>query len=235
MALELICAGSIPAGTLLPSSNNLSVGQNSGQNHMAHQGEMSSDVNNHGSPADEQLEFENSSQFTRGLHDQPEWLHDKSSHDRMKSIKSDIQSVPKRLLEKKKSPRALRKKPQPAPAPHQTTGRTSLNNNKIEKMSALAKREITRLELAQERAHLQAANHERAAAMAAGVAEAAAANISGMAVNGRRQLHGRDAGVKYERKTLGPFPGKLVSQGTIISIDGEDYVEYRVLGKPFPL
>ncbi|KAF3768228.1 hypothetical protein M406DRAFT_326823 [Cryphonectria parasitica EP155] len=39
-------------------------------------------------------------------------------------------------------------------------------------------------------------------------------------------------GVKYERKTNGPFAGKLVSQGAIISIDGEDYVEYRVLTKP---
>ncbi|OLN92001.1 hypothetical protein CCHL11_01401 [Colletotrichum chlorophyti] len=39
-------------------------------------------------------------------------------------------------------------------------------------------------------------------------------------------------GMRYERKTNGPFVGKLVSQGTIISIDGEDYVEYRVLTKP---
>ncbi|KAG6067526.1 hypothetical protein E4U32_003554 [Claviceps aff. humidiphila group G2b] len=39
-------------------------------------------------------------------------------------------------------------------------------------------------------------------------------------------------GVKYERKSTGPFMGKLVSQGTIINIDGEDYVEYRVLTKP---
>jgi hypothetical protein len=39
-------------------------------------------------------------------------------------------------------------------------------------------------------------------------------------------------GIKYERKPTGPFMGKLVSQGTIISIDGEDYVEYRVLTKP---
>ncbi|KAG7402617.1 hypothetical protein Forpe1208_v017085 [Fusarium oxysporum f. sp. rapae] len=134
-----------------------------------------------------------------------------------------------------KDPMEIRAAPQPAPAPRQTTGRTSLNNNKIKRMSALAKRAITRLELAQERAHLQAANHERAAAMAARTAEATAANFSGMAVNGRQQLHGRDAGVKYERKTQGPFTGKLVSQGTIISIDGKDYVEYRVLKKPLPL
>ncbi|UNI20266.1 hypothetical protein JDV02_006369 [Purpureocillium takamizusanense] len=39
-------------------------------------------------------------------------------------------------------------------------------------------------------------------------------------------------GVKYERKPTGPFVGKLVSQGTIINIEGDDYVEYRVLLKP---
>ncbi|EFY93965.1 hypothetical protein MAA_10574 [Metarhizium robertsii ARSEF 23] len=39
-------------------------------------------------------------------------------------------------------------------------------------------------------------------------------------------------GVKYERKATGSFMGKLVSQGTIIHIDGEEYVEYRVLTKP---
>ncbi|KAF5565019.1 hypothetical protein FPHYL_4460 [Fusarium phyllophilum] len=149
--------------------------------------------------------------------------------------------------------------PQPATAPRQSTGRTSLNNNAIERTSALAEREIARVELAQERAHMQAANRERAAVAAAQAAQAAAANIPGIAVNGRQQLHERDemqrlnkvwarqeslrlrtnaedakmyAGVKYERKTQGPFTGKLVSQGTIINIDGEDYIEYRVLAKP---
>jgi hypothetical protein len=39
-------------------------------------------------------------------------------------------------------------------------------------------------------------------------------------------------GMKYERKLTGPFTGKLVSQGTIISISGEDNDEYRVLTKP---
>ncbi len=39
-------------------------------------------------------------------------------------------------------------------------------------------------------------------------------------------------GIKYERKQSGPFQGKLVSQAQILSIDGEDYVEYRVLTKP---
>lgn len=52
----------------------------------------------------------------------------------------------------------------------------------------------------------------------------------------RIRTGGEDAkmymGIKYERKKNGPFQGKLVSQGSIISIDGEDYVEYRVLTKP---
>ena len=39
-------------------------------------------------------------------------------------------------------------------------------------------------------------------------------------------------GFKYERKPTGLFMGQLVSQGTIITIDGEDYVEYRMLTKP---
>ncbi|KAH7418670.1 hypothetical protein BKA64DRAFT_739078 [Cadophora sp. MPI-SDFR-AT-0126] len=36
-------------------------------------------------------------------------------------------------------------------------------------------------------------------------------------------------GIRYERKRNGPFQGKLVSQARVISIGGEDYVEYRVL------
>jgi hypothetical protein len=52
----------------------------------------------------------------------------------------------------------------------------------------------------------------------------------------RIRAGGEDAkiymGVKYARKQSGPFQGKLVSQGMIITIDGEDYVEYRVLTKP---
>lgn len=39
-------------------------------------------------------------------------------------------------------------------------------------------------------------------------------------------------GVKFERKNTGPFLGKLTSPGTLISIDGEDFVEYRVLTRP---
>ncbi|KAI1003243.1 hypothetical protein K3495_g4960 [Podosphaera aphanis] len=39
-------------------------------------------------------------------------------------------------------------------------------------------------------------------------------------------------GIKYERKKTGPFQGKLVSPAQILTIDGEDYVEYRILTKP---
>lgn len=39
-------------------------------------------------------------------------------------------------------------------------------------------------------------------------------------------------GIKYERKMNGPFQGKLVSPAQILTIDGEDFVEYRILTKP---
>ncbi|KAM0349747.1 hypothetical protein ACHAPU_003577 [Fusarium lateritium] len=149
--------------------------------------------------------------------------------------------------------------PQPPAASRSAANKTSQNNNALERTSALAEREISRVELAQERAHLQAVNRERAAAAAAQATAAAAATISGLEVNGRQQLHERDevqrlnkvwarqeslrmranaddakmfGGIKYERKANGPFTGKLVSQGTIINIDGEDFVEYRVLTRP---
>ncbi|KAH7268826.1 hypothetical protein FSOLCH5_007848 [Fusarium solani] len=37
--------------------------------------------------------------------------------------------------------------------------------------------------------------------------------------------------VVYQRKSHGPLLGRLASQGSVITIDGEDYVEYRVLAK----
>ncbi|KAJ2902021.1 hypothetical protein MKZ38_001114 [Zalerion maritima] len=40
------------------------------------------------------------------------------------------------------------------------------------------------------------------------------------------------AGVKYQRRDTGPFKNQLASHGSILNIDGEDYVEYRVLLKP---
>ncbi|KAK4190211.1 hypothetical protein QBC35DRAFT_449600 [Podospora australis] len=39
-------------------------------------------------------------------------------------------------------------------------------------------------------------------------------------------------GVAYERKQTGPFAGRHVSEPSLVKIDGEDYVEYRVLLKP---
>lgn len=130
-----------------------------------------------------------------------------------------------------------------------------------ERTSVLARREIARAEAAQGRADRKALTRERAVAAATDAATAAAAVKPPPVVptNGRALFHesedmqrlnkvwarqeslrlktgAEDAkmydGVKYERKPTGPFMGKLVSQGTIINIDGEDYVEYRVLTKP---
>ncbi|KAH6874537.1 hypothetical protein B0T10DRAFT_586057, partial [Thelonectria olida] len=118
---------------------------------------------------------------------------------------------------------------------------------------------IARAEATQARVERHAASRRRAivAAAAADAANAAAATIP--SVNGRAQLRESEemqrlnkvwarqenlrvkagmedakiyGGVKYERKATGPFMGKLVSQGTILNIDGEDFVEYRVLTKP---
>jgi hypothetical protein len=58
---------------------------------------------------------------------------------------------------------------------------------------------------------------------------ATAPNAGGLGVELEVKYHN---GIKYERKQNGPFQGKLVSQAQILSIDGEDYVEYRVLTKP---
>ncbi|KID83175.1 hypothetical protein MGU_09538 [Metarhizium guizhouense ARSEF 977] len=133
------------------------------------------------------------------------------------------------------------------------------------RISALAQREIARVEAAQGRADYHAINREQAAVAAANVATAAAAAASNILIDHHHKGNDRllsneseymqrlnevlarqdtlrmkggpyDAkvydGVKYERKATGPFKGKLVSQGTIINIDGEDHVEYRVLTKP---
>ncbi|KAM0430507.1 hypothetical protein ACHAPT_005855 [Fusarium lateritium] len=146
--------------------------------------------------------------------------------------------------------------PQPRSAP--AAGKAQ-GTDALERTSSLARREIARVEAAQGRADRHAANRERAVAAAADAANAAVAAIPSVAVNGRMRFHeseemqrlnkvwarqeslrmkagSEDAkiygGVKYERKANGPFMGKLVSQGNIITIDGEDYVEYRVLTKP---
>jgi hypothetical protein len=56
-----------------------------------------------------------------------------------------------------------------------------------------------------------------------------AATVPPVAPSGEVKYHN---GIKYERKQNGPFQGKLVSSPQILNIDGEDYVEYRVLTKP---
>ncbi|KAL2160395.1 hypothetical protein VTH06DRAFT_1568 [Thermothelomyces fergusii] len=130
----------------------------------------------------------------------------------------------------------------------------------LERAHMLARREIARLEAAQARADLRAANREASIAPAAAGA-GCNFNSSTARSNGfsnipdhfqdnvsrlnkvweaqeanRLRAGSEDAkiymGVKYQRKQSGPFQGKLVSQGMIITIDGEDYVEYRVLTKP---
>ncbi|KAH6874547.1 hypothetical protein B0T10DRAFT_532909 [Thelonectria olida] len=119
-----------------------------------------------------------------------------------------------------------------------------------EQTNSLAHREIVGAEAAQGRADRHATHRERAAAAAAAISSV---------TNGRMRLHESEemqrlnkvwahqeslrvkadvddakiyGGIKYERKSTGSFIGKLVSQGTILNIDGEDYVEYRVLTKP---
>lgn len=131
-----------------------------------------------------------------------------------------------------------------------------------ERTTALAQREISRAEATQRRADIYAAHRERATAVAVQEANAVAAAVSSAPrVNGtttpsfassgdierlnsvwarqeslRTRASAEDAkvydGRKYERKSNGPFVGKLTSQGSLISIDGEDYIEYRVLMKP---
>ncbi|PTB63891.1 hypothetical protein BBK36DRAFT_1180749 [Trichoderma citrinoviride] len=134
---------------------------------------------------------------------------------------------------------------QEPPRPDSRATNRSQNTDGMERANALARREIARVEAAQGRADRHAMHRERAAALVADAAAAAAAASEDMQrLNKvwarqetlRLKAGAEDAkvydGVKYERKTNGPFMGKLVSQGTIINIDGEDYVEYRVLTKP---
>lgn len=131
-----------------------------------------------------------------------------------------------------------------------------------ERTTALAQREISRAEATQRRADIYAAHRERATAVAVQEANAAAAaatsapRVNGSAASSfassgdierlnsvwarqeslRTRAGAEDAkvydGRKYERKSNGPFVGKLTSQGSLISIDGEDFIEYRVLMKP---
>ncbi|KAK3371347.1 hypothetical protein B0T24DRAFT_316560 [Lasiosphaeria ovina] len=130
----------------------------------------------------------------------------------------------------------------------------------LERTHTIARREVTRLEAVQMRADQHAASREVSGPSSssysshqhqnhnqyhhAPLSNRSQFNESVQRLNkvwaaqeaNRLKGGGDDAkmymGVKYERKQNGPFEGKLVSQGSIISIDGEDYVEYRVLTKP---
>lgn len=156
--------------------------------------------------------------------------------------------------------RLIRQAPPSEPETRTTTLATRLQTaDAMERTNSLARRELTRFENTQGRAVRHAENRERAAAAAADAAAAAAAAIPGVANGSRSQFHDREemqrlnkawakqehlrlkngpedakiyGGIKYERRTNGPFIGKLTSAAALISIDGEDYVEYRVLTKP---
>ncbi|KFA80879.1 hypothetical protein S40288_11604 [Stachybotrys chartarum IBT 40288] len=125
----------------------------------------------------------------------------------------------------------------------------------LERIAALVQHEISRIEAAQGRANRQASHHERAAAVAPSSLITALLNelqsrahlpmsddlqrfsqVCALQRSLRRGAGPGDikiyGGIKYERKTTGLFTGKLASQGIVISIDDEDFVEYRVLTKP---
>jgi hypothetical protein len=126
----------------------------------------------------------------------------------------------------------------------------------LERTNDLARREIARIEAATARAEQRAQTRESytsAAAAATGGSTTPSAELSAnkaMFDDNRSRLNRvwaaqeasrlragtEDAimveGIKFERKQSGPFEGKLASQGSIISVDGEDYVMYRVLTKP---
>lgn len=135
--------------------------------------------------------------------------------------------------------------------------RTSTTAGLIERTASQARRHIKRAEAAQDRADLKEQHQER---LLRAEGMAAAPNFYPTnGVNGHRApVHERQdiqrlnavwarqearrmrnddqdriihGGIKYERRPSGPFADKFASHGAIINIDGEDYVEYRVLTK----
>ncbi|KAM5350133.1 hypothetical protein ACJ41O_006638 [Fusarium nematophilum] len=123
-----------------------------------------------------------------------------------------------------KAPRRPRCKP--------TKKRTPLTLTRIK---ALAGHEIARAEHAQERADRHARWRERAA-NSARVEEVlyfnqAQSDQESTQTDGNINAAESREGIRYERKAKGPFTGKLVSQGIIVTIDGEEHIEYRVLAK----
>ncbi|KAJ3453592.1 hypothetical protein MRS44_017839 [Fusarium solani] len=106
----------------------------------------------------------------------------------------------------------------------------------IARIKDLAGVEIARVEDAQERADRHAKWREHTDALAASTQnldqaqnpQIAAARLWSKTTADFTKSHG---GTKYERKFKGPFTGKLVSQGILIDIGGEEHAEYRVLAK----
>jgi hypothetical protein len=123
-----------------------------------------------------------------------------------------------------------------------------------ESTNALAQQAISRAEATQNRADLYVSLQKRATAAAVleagatsaapvlpGVNSTSSSNFvsPGEIVNldsSYARASARDTkiydGQVYNRKLTGPFVRKLATHGSLISIDGEDYIEYRVLLKP---
>ncbi|PSR79763.1 hypothetical protein BD289DRAFT_375081 [Coniella lustricola] len=111
--------------------------------------------------------------------------------------------------------------------------------NRLERASNLALNAVSRIEANQAKVEERDAHLGQAGGQASNTFRESIGRLNNVwsAQEAHRIRTGNEdakihMGVKYERKRTGPFAGKLVSQGAIISIDGEDYVEYRVLTKP---
>ncbi|GAP93120.1 hypothetical protein SAMD00023353_6800140 [Rosellinia necatrix] len=135
---------------------------------------------------------------------------------------------------------------QPLPEPEMRHLTAPPSVDPVDRVQGLASREVARMEAVQMRHDRQ---HQSRFAMPPGAVESVDHHRHNFQENrdrmqkiwvsqeqNRIRAGAEDAkmymGIKYERKQNGPFAGKLVSQGAILTIDGEDYVEYRVLTKP---
>ncbi|KAM7209467.1 hypothetical protein V8F20_000205 [Naviculisporaceae sp. PSN 640] len=136
-----------------------------------------------------------------------------------------------------------RGRPRLPPAEFREANRPRPAIGPVERTQALARRELERAENAQNRIEQFAAEREGAGpstgrGRAAFQDDVSRLNDVWAAQEAARLRAGgaEDAkmygGIKYERKSSGPFAGRYVAPGAIITIDGEDYVEYRVLTKP---
>ncbi|KAI0181646.1 hypothetical protein GGR52DRAFT_47529 [Hypoxylon sp. FL1284] len=152
-----------------------------------------------------------------------------------------------RVTEPQSEPPQLARKPLPNVEIRQASRRAS--NDPLERVQGLANREVAKMEASQVRTDQR--HSTRNAMMSPGTPIVVHDNHRHFQDNVHRMQQVWEAkenmrrdpvdssedvmmhkGVRYERKQNGPFKDRLVSQGTIINIDGEDYVEYRVLTKP---